>query len=375
VGGSTTVNWTSSFRTPPATLASYWQEHFGLTTTPSEALAPYFQQAERGSTSAPGSPRPTKTTTCCAVARPSWAFRHRRHPRNVKGCWNLGSCGMGCPTNAKQSMLVTTIPGRAGQGRHAAGGDARREVRSCRARRRPCNAWRCSRTAPWILATPLQPRITAKHYVLAGGAINSPAVLMRSARTRPAWLAGQAHLPAPGGDVGRVMPGKGRGLARRAADHLHRPLPGDPAHRRPHGLQAGGAAAAPGDLRVHCARAMGRAGRAAAPVSPTPMCCWRCCATAFHDEAAGGSVKLRSDGSPVAGLPADRLCDGRRPPRIAEHGRNPVCRRCKAGLPVHELARPTPAGRRRGGHAGLPMKPLLTKVVSAHVMGGCGMAG
>lgn len=31
-------------------------------------------------------------------------------PRNVKGCWNLGSCGLGCPTNAKQSMLVTTIP-------------------------------------------------------------------------------------------------------------------------------------------------------------------------------------------------------------------------------------------------------------------------
>jgi hypothetical protein len=30
--------------------------------------------------------------------------------RNVNGCWNLGYCGMGCPTNAKQSMLVTTIP-------------------------------------------------------------------------------------------------------------------------------------------------------------------------------------------------------------------------------------------------------------------------
>ena len=29
--------------------------------------------------------------------------------RNVNGCWNLGYCGMGCPTNAKQSMLVTTI--------------------------------------------------------------------------------------------------------------------------------------------------------------------------------------------------------------------------------------------------------------------------
>ena len=29
VGGSTTVNWTSSFRTPISTLA-YWREHFGL---------------------------------------------------------------------------------------------------------------------------------------------------------------------------------------------------------------------------------------------------------------------------------------------------------------------------------------------------------
>uniref|UniRef100_UPI002AFDE87A GMC family oxidoreductase N-terminal domain-containing protein n=1 Tax=Pseudomonas sp. C11 TaxID=3075550 RepID=UPI002AFDE87A len=31
-------------------------------------------------------------------------------PRNVRCCWNLGYCGMGCPNNAKQSMLVTTIP-------------------------------------------------------------------------------------------------------------------------------------------------------------------------------------------------------------------------------------------------------------------------
>ena len=29
VGGSTTVNWTSSFRTPPGTL-EYWRKHFGL---------------------------------------------------------------------------------------------------------------------------------------------------------------------------------------------------------------------------------------------------------------------------------------------------------------------------------------------------------
>ena len=52
--------------------------------------------------------------------------------RNVKGCWNLGSCGMGCPTNAKQSMLVTTIPAALDAG-------ARLLTR--------CRAWRLNLTA------------------------------------------------------------------------------------------------------------------------------------------------------------------------------------------------------------------------------------
>ena len=46
VGGSTTVNWTSSFRTPEPTLR-YWEQHFGLDDFGREALAPYFEQAER----------------------------------------------------------------------------------------------------------------------------------------------------------------------------------------------------------------------------------------------------------------------------------------------------------------------------------------
>jgi choline dehydrogenase-like flavoprotein len=44
-------------------------------------------------------------------------------------------------------------------------------------------------------------------------------------------------------------------------------------------------------------------------------------------------------------------------------------------LPVHELARPYESWQQaRDAIQALPMKPLLTKVVSAHVMGGCGMA-
>src|SRR5436190_1588123 len=46
VGGSTTVNWTSSFRTPPATLR-VWQQRFNLPEFGEQALVPWFDSAER----------------------------------------------------------------------------------------------------------------------------------------------------------------------------------------------------------------------------------------------------------------------------------------------------------------------------------------
>ena len=42
VGGSTTVNWTSSFRTPASTL-KYWVDRLGLSALSPDALAPWFQ--------------------------------------------------------------------------------------------------------------------------------------------------------------------------------------------------------------------------------------------------------------------------------------------------------------------------------------------
>ena len=45
-------------------------------------------------------------------------------------------------------------------------------------------------------------------------------------------------------------------------------------------------------------------------------------------------------------------------------------------LPVHELARPYARWQEaREAILALPMKPLLAKFMSAHVMGGCAMAG
>ncbi len=45
-------------------------------------------------------------------------------------------------------------------------------------------------------------------------------------------------------------------------------------------------------------------------------------------------------------------------------------------FPLHEMAQPyTSWAQARDAIHALPMKPMLTKIVSAHVMGGCGLAG
>lgn len=89
----------------------FWQDKFGLKDYTTETLAPYFQQAQTRLNISPWATSPNENNE---LLRRSGAaklgIKAEVIPRNVKGCYNLSSCGMGCPTNAKQSMLVTTIP-------------------------------------------------------------------------------------------------------------------------------------------------------------------------------------------------------------------------------------------------------------------------
>ncbi len=96
---------------------------------------------------------------------------------------------MGCPLGAKQSMLVTTIPG------------AREYGASLYVRTR---AWKLeigrervealiaqALDAKSINPTGVTLRVRAKWYLLAGGAIHSPALLMRSAAPDPYRVLGK----------------------------------------------------------------------------------------------------------------------------------------------------------------------------------------
>jgi len=183
VGGSTTVNWTSSFRTPSSTLA-YWREQFGLSELTDDEMSPWFLQAERRLSIGPWLAPPNENNDLLRRGALKLGIAAAAIQRNVKGCWNLGSCGLGCPTNAKQSMLVTTLPA-------ALDGGATLLIET-RAERFELQAGRiaalhCTTVEPngAVAAGAATTRVVARHFVLAGGAINSPALLLRSAAPDP----------------------------------------------------------------------------------------------------------------------------------------------------------------------------------------------
>jgi choline dehydrogenase-like flavoprotein len=373
VGGSTTVNWTSSFRTPAATLA-YWQQHFALDEGFSvQALAPYFEQAERRLSITPWLTPPNENNDLLRRGADKLGIRAQAISRNVKGCWNLGSCGLGCPTNAKQSMLVTTIPAALD-----GGATLLTETRAVRLQLangrvqglecRPCEP--NGRVGSAAVTT-----VRARHYVLAAGAINTPAVLLRSQAPDPHTRLGRRTFLHPVVMSAAVMEQKVEGWQGAPqtiyTDHYLDTQPIDgamgykleapPLHPVIFASTVPGFGRSQADLlrqfaQTHVLLALLRDG--------------------FHDESTGGSVSLRGDGSPVLDYPlTDFVMDGARR-ALLSMAELQFAAGARQVLPVHEAAAPYDSWpQARAALQALPMKPLLAKVVSAHVMGGCAIAG
>jgi len=374
VGGSTTVNWTSSFRTPAATLR-HWQAHFGLDGYTADALAPYFAQAEARLNIGPWLTPPNENNDLLRRGADRLGIRAFAIARNVKGCWNLGSCGMGCPTNAKQSMLVTTIPAALERGAtllvetHAqrfALAKGRIEALECFGIISAPGQYQSARYAT---------KIVAKHYVLAAGAINSPALLMRSQAADPHGLLGRRTFLHPVVMSAAIMPDKVEGWQGAPqtlyTDHF---LDTQPIHG-PIGYKL----EAPPLHPVIFASTMAGFGAEQARLLrqfPNAHVLLALLRDGFHEASPGGIVGLRSDGSPVLDYPLNAfVMDGARR-ALLSMAEIQFAAGARQVLPVHELARPYANwSEARDAIQALPMKPLLTRVVSAHVMGGCGMAG
>jgi len=218
-------------------------------------------------------------------------------------------------------------------------------------------------------------KIVAKHYVLAAGAINSPAVLLRSQAPDPHGLLGQRTFLHPVVMSAAVMAQKVEGwqgapqtlysdhfLETQAIDGpIGYKLEAPPLHpvifaSTVPGFGEQQAAMLRNFANTHVLLALLRDG--------------------FHAQAPGGQVKLRSDGSPVLDYPlTEFVMEGARR-ALLSMAEIQFAAGAQQVLPVHELAQPyTSWAQARPALQALAMQPLLAKVVSAHVMGGCGLAG
>src|SRR5262249_38975091 len=110
VGGTTVVNWTTSFRTPEDVVA-HWADKHAVRGFKYADLVPHYEAIEarlgihKVEESSMNRNNRLLFDGCKAKG---WVVETTR--RNVWQCMQTGACGMGCPVNAKRSMLVTLIP-------------------------------------------------------------------------------------------------------------------------------------------------------------------------------------------------------------------------------------------------------------------------
>jgi choline dehydrogenase-like flavoprotein len=110
IGGTSTVNSATCFRTPGRILRK-WREELGLSSMSEETLDPYFERVEKIvnvtelSWDILGNNAAIVKRGCDSLGYTCRPLRH-----NVKDCKGCGPCQFGCPENAKQGVNVTYIP-------------------------------------------------------------------------------------------------------------------------------------------------------------------------------------------------------------------------------------------------------------------------
>jgi choline dehydrogenase-like flavoprotein len=173
LGGGTTINWTTSFRTPDAVR----QEWGGPFTTDEFTRSLDAVSARCGVNTDHNLPSSRDAVMKRGLDALGWHIAPM--PRNVRGCDQdgvCGYCGFGCQLGAKQSTLVTWLEDAYGAGA--------RIVTDTRAERVVLHAGRVA----GVEARDRKGRtavVRARAVVVAGGALQTPALLLRSGLRNP----------------------------------------------------------------------------------------------------------------------------------------------------------------------------------------------
>ncbi|MDR3418768.1 MAG: GMC family oxidoreductase [Nevskia sp.] len=370
VGGSTTINWTSSFRTPPPTL-KYWADTFALKDSDEQAMAPWFAQMEQRLGVAPWGVQPNANNGALKRGAEALGWAAQVIPRNVRGCWNLGYCGLGCPTNAKQSMLVTTIPGALKNGAQLVHHVSVRTLQFAGGKVTGMSAEALA--ADCVRPSGVKLKIKARHYVLAGGAINTPALLLRSNATDPYGRIGKRTCIHPVNVSMAQMPDKVEGYY------------GAPQSVYSDEFQWKHGATGPVGYKLEVApmqpmltgTIVGRYGielQAAMAGLPYMQSMLALLRDGFDEQSPGGEIRIDDAGAPQLHYEfSDYLWDGFRRAYLSM-AELQFAAGARQVTPIHVDSKPYASWTEaRQAIAGLACRKQRVPVFTAHLMGGCAM--
>jgi choline dehydrogenase-like flavoprotein len=176
VGGSTTVNWMTSLRTPEFTLDD-WSRRLRIEGLGSRDLEPYFAKVERylNVHPEPDENHNPNNRIILDGAR-ALGYSTKANGRNSRDCLRSGACGLGCPFDAKLSVALTYIPDAVKAGATVFC-DSRAE--------RIENVGKMKRVTGDVLDTASRKKKTdfvveAPIVIVSASAINSPVLLLKS---------------------------------------------------------------------------------------------------------------------------------------------------------------------------------------------------
>ncbi|MHA6492010.1 GMC family oxidoreductase [Pseudomonas borbori] len=370
VGGTTLINWTATFRTPTPTL-EHWASEYGIQGFSQAEMLPWFERMEKRLGVAPWAVPPNANNDVLRSGCDKLGYEWNVISRNVAGCWNLGYCGMGCPTNAKQSMLVTTIPATLEKGGEL--------LYLARAQRLLFDGDRVSgieclgMDERSVAPNGRKILVKAKHYVLSGGGINTPGLLLRS------------DAPDPHGRTGKRTFLHLVNFSAAQFEQVINPFYGAPQSVYSDHFQWNDGATGQLSYKLEVpplqpaltTTLLGRFGIDNAmrmeqlPNTNVMLALLR---DGFHPDSAEGTVELRGDGSPVLDYRmTDYTWDG---VRRAFHSMAEIqfAAGAKAVLPLHaDAGYVKTLGEAKTLIDSLPLEIYRTRLGSAHVMGGCAM--
>ncbi|MFT4047903.1 MAG: GMC family oxidoreductase [Solimonas sp.] len=368
VGGTTLVNWTTSIRTPEQTLA-YWARDFDLKGSGADEMVPWYAKMEERLGIAPWAAEPNANNAVLRDGCDKLGLHWKVIPRNVRGCWNLGYCGLGCPVNAKQSSLVSTIPSALDQGM--------RLIHHARAESLQFADGRVSGLTVHALAADtrrasgVKLTVRARHYVLAGGAINTPALLLRSKAPDPHQRTGQRTCIHPV-DISiarfdKTIDGYHGAPQSIYSDHFLWPEDGGVGYK----LEV------PPLQPMLASSVLGRYGDAlAADMAklPNTQVLIALMRDGFHDDVSGGRIRIDDSGAPVFDYDVREPLWNALRRALLSMAEIQFAAGAKAVRPGHLDARDYASwDEAKTAIATLPMQKHRTGLVTAHLMGGCAM--